>query len=1096
MSDNIVGKDHLDYVKNQITTRQEILGKSNRDSEDIVWMDGRDSWVRLMSSIDIESQFVIRENEDVLVTNNGAPFRNQYLNLEGYAGPQLAQENILQSGLMNSDQLRFGVADILSESPNTLDNYGFAAEDGQRGLLPMPGLTGFSLKTYNKGSLRKASLQITAHNSQQFKYIESLYLRLGYTMLLEWGNTKYPIKNEDGSTRYSTESDIASLSLKNEFFNVNKGTSYFYTRIEELRNQSQGNYDAFLGKVTNFSWEFTKSGSYLINLDLISIGSVVESLKLNTNVDNIKYTTPNTLSTPEEDRPSALEVAIDLLASTQTSFKEKDASILVENTQAVSSLPTKTELNLAITTSELNPEGYVMSCNASYGGSGVQGSSDNVYDNKSYLRLGTLLNFINKKLLIYDKNSNPALIEIDTNIDNYCYSNGWSFSGDPTKMVNKLFKNYNLWSSTTTGDPDLNVFPLIEDFHDTLSDGTPVGRIMNLYFEREYLKSIIKRNLDEDENLFLFDFIKSILNTANSLLGGVNKLNLRIVDKSFTKTENGTTSEYVKQVLEIYDEVRSKKIDTQPVFNVFGFNPNNSKSLTDNSGSISEVLYNGGSFVTDFNIKTEITKNLSTQISIGAQASGRAVGEDATIFSKWNIGLVDRVIPYKLDIYKSRQANFQSQVDFIKLRKTYLEFLKKLYNTKTERLINDPSSGDKRNTGAKTIITTAYTFPDVYLNSTSDDKPVFLKFQQIQKQFFSKVLSYDAERKDIGNPFIGFIPVKFNMTMDGLSGIRIFDKLTIDSRFLPSNYTDTLDFIITEVDHKVEGNKWITSLGTLSMPKLFDKSAEVLVEDVILDNSDIEENRIYDNSSEYPSYFYIKQEVVVGMRKGTNGKRIEIDELLTYLNDSPYVQTKFKKFFDNLLEVYDKGYQFTINSIVRKLDTATGVGLSSEHIWGLSIDMAVREARPDGGFSSNILYGLEQTPEGAKKWNDKGFSKLALGAGLRWGGTWTTGSWKYDTVHFGAIPGWGNVNTIPTNLLFGLYPRLKTLIQESIDGTEKNASNIISGLDLTNFLDIKEKDGDLVITVDTSRDGELAILNGIRFIRANGGQIINENLIK
>ena len=178
----------------------------------------------------------------------------------------------------------------------------------------MPGLTKFSLKTYNKGSLRKATLGITAHNSQQFKYIETLYLRLGYTMLLEWGNTNFPLKNEDGSIRYSTQSDLGGLTLQNEFLNFgwDKGTTHFYSLIEDLRDRSQGNYDGFLGKVENFSWEFTSEGKYDITLDIISIGSIVESLNINTDLDSIFYVKPEETLVDEstdEDRPSALEAA-------------------------------------------------------------------------------------------------------------------------------------------------------------------------------------------------------------------------------------------------------------------------------------------------------------------------------------------------------------------------------------------------------------------------------------------------------------------------------------------------------------------------------------------------------------------------------------------------------------------------------------------------------------------------------------------------------------------------------------------------------------------------------------------------------------------
>ena len=82
--------------------------------------------------------------------------------------------------------------------------------------------------------------------------------------------------------------------------------------------------------------------------------------------------------------------------------------------------------------------------------------------------------------------------------------------------------------------------------------------------------------------------------------------------------------------------------------------------------------------------------------------------------------------------------------------------------------------------------------------------------------------------------------------MDGLSGIRIFDKLTVNSKYLPKNYTDTLNFIITSLDHKFEQNKWVTQVGTLSIPKLFDKTPEVATENILLANvSDLreEENR-------------------------------------------------------------------------------------------------------------------------------------------------------------------------------------------------------------------------------------------------------------
>ena len=80
---NIVGEDHLDYVKNQITARQEILGKTTREPEDTVWQNNRNAWIRLISSVDIADESVLKYDEtnniDRLVSNSGSEFRNEYL---------------------------------------------------------------------------------------------------------------------------------------------------------------------------------------------------------------------------------------------------------------------------------------------------------------------------------------------------------------------------------------------------------------------------------------------------------------------------------------------------------------------------------------------------------------------------------------------------------------------------------------------------------------------------------------------------------------------------------------------------------------------------------------------------------------------------------------------------------------------------------------------------------------------------------------------------------------------------------------------------------------------------------------------------------
>ena len=1084
---NIVGVDHLQYVKDQIKLRQEILGQSFKSNSDIVWENNKGSWVRLISSVNISDEDILyydeETNENRVVSNSGSEFRNNFLDLQGYGGNQLSKELILQGGSINNTTPRFGIipSSSIGSDPSTNYNYGYGGTEF--GLNPMPGIESFDSKTYNNGSLREATLQIKANNRKQFEYIESTYLRLGYTMLVEWGNSIFPIQstNDDGTTtvRYATPGDVAALSLQNEFLEgIGKGANHFYTKIDKLREESQGNYDGFLGTVKNFSWKFNKDGSYTITLILITIGSVIESLKLDTSLESINFPNPNPsgsndANTPEEDRPTALEIAIDMLArthlekqgdTTYTSyrFSSNEFTEVSDLKDKYLASPTKAQLDdveslsLGLEPTALNVGAKIISCNTYFG--------NDAKSSKYYLRLGSLLEFINQKLLLYDKDKNPSHIQIDTSYDTYCYSNGWSFPGDPNKMLISFNKKL--------GQQELKVFAgdlEIDKFHDTITDGSSktinVGRVMNLYFERDYINSVIKQNTDSEKGLSVYNFITTLLNTANGLLGNVNKLKVRIVNKPFFETTfeavgeaqyvgpptgsdsndlilnesqfqeaTFTTTKVTRQVLEIYDEVPFYKTPSDSVFNIYGFNPTG----TNNEGNI----------VLDYSLETNIDKNLGSQIAIGAQAGGRGVGEDSTVFSKWNIGLVDRVIPSKLDIDKAKRELVNDRTDWNKLQNTYKDYLLKLSGGGIGQLSNveQPSPFLLPN-ATITDEYTGYILPNVYLTTTVKEDPTFIKFNAVQKEFFNKVLSWDAERKGVPTPFVGFLPVKLSLTFDGLSGIRIFDKLTIDSRFLPKNYGETLEFIVTELDHSLQNNKWVTRVGTLSIPKLFKDRPEVTTEeilDVAIQDKREEEPRQIEESGLIPSYFFIKGDVYRGIgEKGRETKRITgegISEILGLLNNSDAVQSRFRAFFTELLQSYPSGYQFTINSVQRPLDSVTGVGIGSAHIWGLAIDMSVREAKPEGQETAwnDLLYGLgPQTKANADKWRELGIPDIAYKHGLIWGGDYTSGSWVYDTVHFAVSPNWagakGGSRAIKNNL-YRNFANLQSAIQKSIAG--------------------------------------------------------------
>jgi hypothetical protein len=55
----------------------------------------------------------------------------------------------------------------------------------------MPGIQSLDISTYNRGSLRRASLKIKAYSREQFAILDALFMRPGYSLLIEWGHTIY-----------------------------------------------------------------------------------------------------------------------------------------------------------------------------------------------------------------------------------------------------------------------------------------------------------------------------------------------------------------------------------------------------------------------------------------------------------------------------------------------------------------------------------------------------------------------------------------------------------------------------------------------------------------------------------------------------------------------------------------------------------------------------------------------------------------------------------------------------------------------------------------------------------------------------------------
>lgn len=257
--DKLLGEVFDKYVDKQIEVRQKSLKKHQKSTADLQVFNSSTPWIRLSSAVTINPGKA-KQLAD-----------NLEINVSKIQDNQLAKNLVLFAGSSKGSNgtKRGGVGYGLESA------YGFLS-DKEQGYKPMPGVTGITTTYKNNGSLKQAQVSITCFTRKQFEALEALYLRLGYSVILEWGHSVYFDNKGD-------KQNMSSLSIPNMLFNSKKdiNASTVHKNILLNKTTTGGNYDGMLAKVSNFSWSLNSDLSYSITLDLISVGDIIDSLKMN-----------------------------------------------------------------------------------------------------------------------------------------------------------------------------------------------------------------------------------------------------------------------------------------------------------------------------------------------------------------------------------------------------------------------------------------------------------------------------------------------------------------------------------------------------------------------------------------------------------------------------------------------------------------------------------------------------------------------------------------------------------------------------------------------------------------------------------------------
>ena len=930
---NIVGEPFRDYLKQQISLRQEIHGKGvdqNRTPQELTYLNSRTSWVKLASSTSISSSRL-----DLIPELKGS----------GLTGTSLAQQYVLFNGtnqLIGETSLQYtggspfsGLeevtnfqqqpkAGILGSSPNPA--YGITGNT-DFGLVPMPGIESVTIKTLERGSIKRASLTIKAHNRLQFDIIDMLYLRLGYTIMLEWGDSHYL----DNNNQSDPISKMGNTLIENFWFKEKPDTTNAFEILQKIENEREkysANYDALFGRVVNFKWTFNPDASYTINLDILSIGDVIESLKVNIPVhtfynvkgeqdpedENIiianKYKSTlgyllnqvrrgfdplNTetiadeideggLFTSNQQKTSFSLVLGYLAGQIEKNKSYKGNEITISNTlednhpkeiigetipyeyisdfklfpiydlQNTNDEPGTIKWNKAnvgppsksdifakfpqtIRVDDPNsPQTQLKKAQDKYKADMMKPPVDYIRTSfmptqfSYYIRFGALLTVIEEIVLTYHNNdkTQPSVKFNNRVIDNLMYFVPNMVSIDPKVcfISNDQFKQTDILGSRYYNTA--NIAPEISPFVYRYGDNS-YGMIMNIYLNFAFVLEQLGK-VDKDDNVYLGDFLKNICNGLNSSLGSVNNL--------FPKVDPKTNEIY------IYDESslpeKSKLPDSvfkkSPLpketgrFNLYGYS----------IGGKGKTPKNSSNFIHKVGITTSVTPEYATMISIGATANGEAVGESATAFSKWNIGIEDRfnsnVNTGKNSIILGEETLTPQQrlrVRYRAIRDNYYRMtsvdnkenliylgLTKIENT-DPKFIRPSIISLYRKLTAPTDLRPFET-NTLSKNYTIDPEAVSTN-KPIYKAYYKHMQNLTAINKSKISGDIGFLPFKLQLDMDGISGLKIYNKIEIDPRFLPSNYSrrkdsdpNILEFIVTDVTHTIKNNQWITSIDSIA----------------------------------------------------------------------------------------------------------------------------------------------------------------------------------------------------------------------------------------------------------------------------------------
>lgn len=750
--DSIIGGPFDPAVNKQLEVRKEILkNRDFRSDYDLQYLTQTNAWIRAISSI------------------NDTEFDSDIRN-------QPATRYILQAGTGKAKYVKTSPED----SPETTLRYdgigirgGFEAVDGFQsissyttteltGFTPMPGITNFTIRSKNTfGTLREATLEFTAHSIEDFNNLEKLFMRPGYTVLVEWGHTHFIDNEKQLQTR-------ASLYNVKDFLS-GQSTDTIEQNIIDLKKTNSGNYDAFYGFIKNFSWTYNGS-SYICSIDIISKGELIESITM-----DIPATGPGAPTSTDDDESkkyNGRQISTDVhkflfsIINAQNKKYEKISDGGVEEgitNKAIedyvyiwnTDLYTQVKSDIVGTGVKLRDSNNPIASQViRYQISTDSASTELQWSRAITLRM--LLSILNNTFLLKSENGVPLFKFFIGNEKTQTpfYTFDEHIGLDPGICIigrNSQSTQQLMWSVSKQAELS------VEEQKD----------ILNIFIDATHIMDLLDSHIEKagEKPPVLATFILELLRSIQRNLGNINEFDIH--------HDDSTSTLYI--------------VDRKIV-------PDKTKSHIDLLGLNSQIE--------NFNISSKLSSNIASMMALAASDKSPAgLAGDMLNVQKWNEGLYDRHL-------KSTQVGNASKEYWVKSRETeYVTFytgVDRDGDTAIRQVRKDRSGFKFRE----------------YINWIASSSDYFLQYTQEDLEGYQR--SHIKEMRELGklgseldatNPS-GLVPFELSFTMKGIGGLKIGQAFTIPYTFLPIRYKDRVGFLITGIEHRLAEGRWVTDIKT------------------------------------------------------------------------------------------------------------------------------------------------------------------------------------------------------------------------------------------------------------------------------------------